>query len=397
MPSIDGAPASAIPKHIPGAGLASDHMGLRRGSVSSTTRGRWLTRFCDLAHTVDSLASLLQRAPPEAVVGAQAMLVDARSILELPQLAPGLIADRQWDERIDQRSAWLSQGMERAQHKAIWSRSVAADAERADWGPLLVRRQQHSQTLSHRLIPSGLQDQILRRFSPSWQADAQLLDSNLLPGVHLSVEQQLTLIRTLVASATLRTAILKGVKQFAAQFGPHWHHIDGDWGELRQIADAVDAVRQLVARRGIRPDAARQLIEHEDRTALAGRIVAVEAALGHAEAAWSSWFAADRERRTRWLRGEWQHIPLAALNERHTLLLGSIEQLEDWIQFQSITRPRARPEPLNRSSPGRWALLALRRAAVWPSASHGSSTTCGSTRRYGVHRSRAFAARIIRC
>jgi len=269
-----------------------------------------------------ALAILLETRAPITPQAIESLLVAAKTIAAAPRLTPEQINDPRSDAMKTRISAFLKAGAAREQRRSFWARVMFAEAEALDWRDVLARRDAQKSSL-------------LRWLRPSWYADGKLIRSYLVNPAMPDISQQLLVLRSLIASAQLRKTIEEHAAQFGDLFGPAWRGPDSSFAELRRIAEAIAAIRQLINTRAVGADAARRFAAADDRAALIPAIAKVDTSSAEAVAAFRAWLEAIHSDEPQWLGSPWKQADLPAQLARLSPLPSQMDRLGDWSDLRS--------------------------------------------------------------
>jgi very-short-patch-repair endonuclease len=312
-----------------GAGLTAAGLEVRQ---AVRDRGARLDQALRLSVSVcDELARTLSAPAPRTPAEAAKLLSDARTLVASPPMSADVVADSRWNAISPALARWLEQGTERARLRERWSRVVRGEAETIDWRDLLERRRRQK-------------DSILRFVTPSWYADGKRLRGEMLPGANPTVDEQVGILETLVASAALRASIEAGLSQLAGLFGSDWQGIDGDWARLRRFAESIVAIRQLIIRQAVSTESAQRAVDATTSVELREATDGAASALDDLERATADWLATISSTETEWFGRTRVETDFGGAAAQLTRALEALDSLQDWTDLQAtLAETRGRP------------------------------------------------------
>jgi very-short-patch-repair endonuclease len=279
----------------------------------------------------DKLARTLSTPAPCTPAEAAKLLSDAQTLVFAPPMSADVVADSRWNAISPALARWLEQGAERATLRERWSRVVRAEAEAIDWRELLERRRRQK-------------DSILRFVTPSWYSDGKRLRREFLPGANPTVDEQVGILETLVASAALRASIEAGLPQFSGLFGSDLQGIDGDWARLRRFAESIVAIRQLIIRQAVSTESAQRAVDATTSAELRETSEGAASALDDLDRATTDWLTTISSTDTEWFGRARIETDFRDAAAQLTRALEALESLQDWTDLQAtLAETRGHP------------------------------------------------------
>lgn len=314
---------------------------MRLDHIDTLARQELQQLLAEIAASVTSLQATLGQASdllalPLAPNGDSARIALDRLalLLALPDLAAGMIEDERWEGLAEALDSWVAQGQRYEQQRAHLMESFTPEALGQDWSQILLRRQQHAESLGHRLIPDPFEESILQWFSSDWRADSEQLHRFLRPDIAPSIEEQIALLTQIGEHVAEGQHIQARSVDLAPLFRSHWQGIDASWESIGATLHAVRTARAYVRAGTLDVRVAAWVLSGGGRAQAAALSEALQHALDRTDAAFRAWCERTSTSDHDWLGGYWEQGALGDTHALFTRLLGAFPALDDWVAYR---------------------------------------------------------------